>query len=129
MLRRVQIAHVETPMVPSNDELPPKTPSPDRVRVKPGRKDSAASALTHTDALEGEGSYTAARAFDDAERKFVESGRVGAAAPKTDAERRDMLAAEAAGKRRAKEEDPALTKPWPPTGTPSARTRAGDRKR
>ncbi len=60
-------------------------------------------------------------------------GKVGAAAlaaaPRSDAERQDMLAAEAAGKRRAKEEDPALTKPWPPTEAPNARGRAGDRKR
>lgn len=133
MLSRVQIAHLEKPMVPRNDEHPPKTPAPERADVKAPRKDPAASALTHTDGVEGEGSYTAARAFDDAERKFVASGKVDAAAraaaPKTDAEQRDMLAAEAAGKRRAKEEDPALTKPWPPTGTPNARGRAGDLKR
>jgi hypothetical protein len=120
-------------MVPSNDERSRKTPPCDPTDAKARRKSPAESALTRTDGVEGEGSYTASRAFDEAEREFVASGKVDAAAraaaPKTDAEQRDMLAAEAAGKRRAKEEDPALTKPWPPAASPSARGRAGDRKR
>ena len=54
----------------------------------------------------GEGNYAAAREFNEAERKFVASGKVEAAAraaaPKNEAERLAMLAAEAEGKRRAK---------------------------
>lgn len=56
--------------------------------------------------VQGEGNYKAAREFDDAEKKFVASGKVPAAAraaaPKSAAEQREMLAAEQAGKRRAK---------------------------
>ena len=67
--------------------------------------------------VQGEGNYEAAREFNAAERKFVASGKVAAAAraaaPRSEAERQAMIAAEQAGKRRAKEEDPALTKAWP----------------
>jgi hypothetical protein len=59
------------------------------------------------DGVQGEGSYTAAREFNEAERKFVTSGKVAAAAraaaPTTAAERQAMFAAEEEGKRRAKE--------------------------
>ena len=48
--------------------------------------------------VQGEGNYLAARVFNEAERKIVESGRVPAAAraaaPKSEAERQAMLAAE-----------------------------------
>jgi len=58
------------------------------------------------DGVQGEGNYKAARKFNEAERKFVESGQVlpaaRAAAPKSEAERQEMLAAEREGKRRAK---------------------------
>ena len=59
------------------------------------------------DGVQGEGNYTAAREFNEAERKFVASGKVAAAAraaaPTTEAERQAMVAAEEVGKRRAKE--------------------------
>ena len=59
------------------------------------------------DGVQGEGNYEAAREFNAAERKFVASGKVAAAgraaAPKSEAERQAMFAAEEAGKRRAKE--------------------------
>jgi hypothetical protein len=62
----------------------------------------------------GEGNYAGTRQYDEAVKNFAESGRVDeaarAAAPKSDAEAREMAAAEAEGKRRAKGEDPALTK-------------------
>jgi len=67
--------------------------------------------------LQGEGNYTAAREFNRAERQFVESGKVDAAAraaaPKNDVEQREMIAAEQEGKRRAKEDYPP-----PPEATP-----------
>ncbi len=73
-------------------------------------------------ALQGEGNYDAARKFDEAERQFVASGKVAAAAraaaPTSDAEQREMLAAEAEGRRRAKEEDPALFKGRGASGKP-----------
>jgi hypothetical protein len=58
------------------------------------------------DEVQGEGDYKSARNFNEAERKFVASGRVPpaarAAAPKSEAEQQEMLAAEREGKRRAK---------------------------
>ena len=67
--------------------------------------------------VQGEGDYKSARKFNEAERKFVASGQVAAAAraaaPNSEAERQAMLAAEQEGKSRAKEEDPALTKARP----------------
>ena len=66
----------------------------------------------------GEGNYAGTRQYDDATKRYVESGRVEeaarAAAPKTNAEAREMDAAEAEGKRRAKGEDPALDRPASP---------------
>ncbi len=62
--------------------------------------------------VQGEGNYTAAREYDEAQRKFVESGRVEdaahKAAPKSPEEAEEMKRAEQEGKRHAKEEDPAL---------------------
>jgi hypothetical protein len=59
------------------------------------------------DGIQGEGNYEAARAFDKAEREFVASGKVAraarAAAPKSEKEEQEMIAAEEAGRRRAKE--------------------------
>ena len=83
-------------------------------------RDSAgpASSPQHRDGVQGEGNYDAAREFDDAERRFVESGKleegIRNARPKSETERREMEAAEERAKRRAKEEDPALLKKPPP---------------
>jgi hypothetical protein len=67
--------------------------------------------------VEGEGSYTAAKQYNEGLRKSVKSGTAEAAArraaPSNPAEAAEMEAAERAGKRRAKEEDPAL-KPGAP---------------
>jgi hypothetical protein len=74
------------------------------------------------DGVQGEGNYEAARVFNEAERKFVASGMVDAAAraaaPTSDAERLEMIAAEEEGKRRAKGEDPALTELGPDSVAP-----------
>lgn len=60
----------------------------------------------------GEGNYKASRKYNEATKKFVDSGRVDEAAkaaePDTESEALDMANAEAEGRRRAKEEDPAL---------------------
>jgi len=57
--------------------------------------------------VQGEGDYKSAREFNEAERKFVKSGKVAAAAraaaPKSDAEAQELLEAEEEGKRHAKE--------------------------
>jgi hypothetical protein len=108
-------------MVPTKQEPLPLTPSSRSDSV-----DDAGSADTTGDGVQGEGNYKAAREFNEAERKFVVSGKVAdaarAAAPKTDAEQREMIAAEEKGKRRAKDEGPTLTKAWPdPVTTPLPR--------
>ena len=62
----------------------------------------------------GEGNYAASKQYNDATRRFVQSGRVDEAArnaaPQSDADALQMQAAEAEGKRHAKEEDPALNR-------------------
>jgi hypothetical protein len=64
---------------------------------------------------EGEGNRTAARQYDSDTRKFVRSGRIEEKAREAEKaldgdERADLEEAEAAGKRRAAEEDPLLKK-------------------
>jgi len=70
----------------------------------------------------GEGNYAGTRQYDKATKEYAESGRVEqaarAAAPKSDAEAREMEAAEAEGKRHAKGADPALTRGAPTQKTP-----------
>lgn len=65
--------------------------------------------------VQGEGDYEAARRYDKAAHEFAESGQVDDAArkaePKNPAESRDLEQAEAAGKARAKGEDPAVQRP------------------
>ena len=72
------------------------------------------SRTLHKDTVHGEGNYEAARQFNKAEHDFVASGKVTAAArntaPKSEREARELLDAERAGRARAKEEDPALTR-------------------
>lgn len=62
----------------------------------------------------GEGNYKAAREYDQATEKFAKSGKVETTAreaqPRDEREAREMENAEAAGKSRAKGEDPALHK-------------------
>lgn len=67
------------------------------------------------DKVEGEGSYTGSKEYNERTRKFVDSGKVqqGAkdAKPKSEQEAREMQEAERIGKQHAKEEDPALRNP------------------
>ena len=62
--------------------------------------------------VHGEGNYQASRDYNERTKRFVESGQVEQAArdaePDSEAEALQMSAAEAEGKRHAKEEDPAL---------------------
>jgi len=62
--------------------------------------------------VQGEGNYKAAEEYDEAQRKFVKSGKVDQAArdaePKSKAEAEEMQRAEEAGRSHAKEEDPAV---------------------
>ena len=90
-----------------------------------GAARESASNDPHHGAMQGEGNYEAAREFNAAERQFVQSGRVEAAAraaaPKDDAEGRQLLEAEQEARGRAKEDYPP-----PPeartSGTDAART-------
>ena len=95
--------------------------------------DAGAAQSAGKDDLQGEGNYTAAREFNQAERQFVESGKVEAAAraaaPTNDAEAREMLAAEQEGKRRAKEDYPPPPEATPRRGTASRREPAKDAPR
>jgi hypothetical protein len=60
----------------------------------------------------GEGNYAATRRYNKATEHFVRAGRVDAAArqakPRNPAEERALAAAEEAGRRRAKAEDPTV---------------------
>lgn len=62
--------------------------------------------------MQGEGNRQAAKNFNDAQQKFVKSGRVKTAAketkPKSKEEANELERAEAEGRSRAKEEDPAV---------------------
>jgi hypothetical protein len=64
--------------------------------------------------IQGEGDYEATRRFRKRTENFLENNDVEKAAiraaPETAEEAEEMEAAEAAGKRRAREEDPALRK-------------------
>ena len=68
--------------------------------------------MTKPNKVQGEGNYDAAKEYDDEQHKFVESGKVDAAAraakPKSPEEAEEMKRAEEAGRSRAKEEDPAV---------------------
>jgi hypothetical protein len=79
-------------------------------RDNPGQ----ASSPSYGGGVQGEGNYDAAREFDEAERAFIESGKleegIRNASPRSETERREMELAEQQAKRRAKEEDPALLK-------------------
>jgi hypothetical protein len=69
------------------------------------------------DKVEGEGSYTGSKDYNERTKKFVESGKVEQAAkeakPKSEQEAHEMQKAERIGKQQAKDEDPALRNPRP----------------
>jgi len=70
---------------------------------------------TPHDHVEGEGSYSGTKEYNERTRRFIESGRVEEAArdaePKSEEERRAMQDAERVGKSRAKDEDPEVRNP------------------
>ena len=71
--------------------------------------------MDRKDKVEGEGSYTGSKDYNERTRKFVESGKVEDAArdaePKSADEKHAMQKAERLGKQKAKGEDPALKDP------------------
>jgi hypothetical protein len=70
--------------------------------------------MKRKDKVEGEGSYTASKDYNERTKKFVDSGKVEQAAqeakPKSEQEAHEMQKAERMGKQRSKGEDPALKK-------------------
>ena len=62
--------------------------------------------------VEGEGSYSGSKDYNERTKKFVQSGKVDKAArdaePKSDKDKQEMEKAERAGRQHAKGEDPAL---------------------
>jgi len=71
--------------------------------------------MERKDKVEGEGSYSGTKDYNERTRKFMESGKVEDAArkaePKTEEEKHAMQKAERIGRQHAKEEDPALRNP------------------
>jgi hypothetical protein len=68
--------------------------------------------MERKDKVEGEGSYTGSKDYNERTKKFVDSGKVEQAAndakPKSEQEAREMEKAERVGKKHIKGEDPAL---------------------
>ena len=79
------------------------------------RKDNGKPLDQSQDKVEGEGSYSASKDYNQRTEKFVESGKAGQAAeraqPKDAREKQEMERAEREGKQHAKGEDPALKDP------------------
>jgi hypothetical protein len=71
--------------------------------------------MERKDKVEGEGSYSGTKDYNERTRKFIDSGKVDDAArraePQSEAERQAMQKAERTGKQHAKDEDPALNDP------------------
>ena len=118
-------------MLLTNDPPSSKRLSSDGASADDRQQADAGDTITDAGHVQGEGDYVAAREFNEAERKFVASGKVAAAAraaaPESDAEQQEMMAAEDSGRRRAKEDDPVLLKPWPESATPGTRKPISDR--
>lgn len=71
--------------------------------------------MERKDKVEGEGSYSGSKDYNERTKKFVESGKVEQAAeqaqPQNEEEKQAMKKAERTGKKHAKGEDPALHQP------------------
>jgi hypothetical protein len=71
--------------------------------------------MERKDKVEGEGSYTGTKDYNQRTKKFVDAGKVDEAAreaePRSEEEKRAMQKAERTGKQKAKGEDPALRDP------------------
>ena len=71
--------------------------------------------MNRKDKVEGEGSYSGTKDYNERTKKFVDSGKVDdaarKAAPKSEEEKHSMQKAERTGKQHMKGEDPALRDP------------------
>ena len=78
--------------------------------------------------IQGEGDYEATRRYRKRTEEFLKNNDVEKAsvraAPESSREAEDMKAAEAAGKKRAKGEDPALRRRSSPRNEPSTRAKS-----
>lgn len=97
----------EFPSQPRPDELPaPDKPAPGPQPIQAASNQGPAR---QGPAIQGEGNYEAARRYRKDVKEFVETADIDKAAraarPKTDAERRELEAAEKAGKARGKGDD------------------------
>jgi len=81
--------------------------------------------------VQGEGDYEATRRYRARTENFLAKGKVRKAAkraaPRSRREAEDMAAAEAAGKKRAKGEDPALRRRSAPRVEPSTRAKTREK--
>lgn len=79
------------------------------------RKDKDKPEDRSQDKVEGEGSYSASKDYNQRTENFVNSGKAGQAAerakPKDSQEKQELERAEREGKQHAKGEDPALKDP------------------
>jgi hypothetical protein len=86
-----------------------------RLRGKPDSTPDKEQSMQRKDKVEGEGSYSGSKDYNERTRKFVDSGKVDEAArkaaPKNEQEKQAMQKAERVGKQHAKGEDPALRDP------------------
>jgi hypothetical protein len=64
------------------------------------------------DKNEGEGNRTAARRYNEGAKRTTQKGPPPSAAPISEEERRDLEEAERAGRKRAKEADPAVQRDY-----------------
>ena len=80
-----------------------------------GTANHSASNESHHDSVQGEGNYEAGRRYDEAQKRFVDSGKVEKAAedaaPKSEAEAEELRRAEEKGRSQAKDEDPDIERP------------------
>jgi hypothetical protein len=99
-------SQLETPMIRKRGKHSPRAASTSIASTAHRPSSDAKLSSVSNDGAQGEGNYRAAREFNEAERKFVASGKVAAAAraaaPKSETELQAMFAAEEEGKRRAK---------------------------
>jgi hypothetical protein len=79
--------------------------------------------MTEKSKVQGEGDYEAAKRYRERSEEYVANNDIEKAAlraaPESKAEAEDLKAAEAAGKKRAKGEDPAIRKREAPRSEPS----------
>ena len=100
----------------SNTGKAGKAGKTNQARDKGSPASSAANrAAGQGEALQGEGNHEAARRYDEAQKRFVDAGRVDEAAeqaaPKSEAEADALRRAEEAGRSHAKDEDPDVERP------------------